>query len=168
MVALDDGAAEARLNDELRALLNDAACHDIKGYITCSYSESPKVAKILKAWRMRDIVDVQLRGQEVPIIETIARIKHEPPASETLAIAGAELLADEELILLKRAFGDCSSVKLVKQTTGSAKVFLRIREPVEFARWARSPALFCQVRQGSKDYPRANKLPGVHHVACAV
>lgn len=123
IIALDDGTAEARLNDELRVLLNDAACHGIKGYITCSYSESPKVAEVLKAWRMRDIVDVKLRGQEAPIIETIARIEHEPPASETLAIEGADLLSDEELILLKRSFGDCFSVKLVKQTTGSAKVY---------------------------------------------
>jgi len=123
IVALDEGAAEAQLNDGLRILLNDAACHGIRGFITCSYSESPKVAEILKAWRMRDLIEVKRRGQEAPIIEAIARIKHEPPANETLAIAGADLLSDEELILLKRAFSDCSSVKLVKQTTGSAKVF---------------------------------------------
>lgn len=123
VIALDDGAAEARLNDELRDLLKDAACHGIKGFITCSYSDSPIVAQVLKTWRMGGIIDIQLRGQEAPIIETIARIKHEPPASETLTISGAELLSDEELVLLKRAFCDCSSVKLVKQTTGSAKVY---------------------------------------------
>lgn len=123
IIALDDGTVEARLSHELRILLNDAACHGIKCIITCSYSESPRVAEILQKWRMRDIVDVKLRGQEGPIIETIARIEHEPPVSETLAITGADLLTGEELILLKRAFGDCSSVKLVKQTTGSAKVY---------------------------------------------
>ena len=92
IIALDDRAADARLTDELRILLKDAACHGIKGFITCSYADSPKVAEILKAWRMRDIIDVKLRGQEASIIETIARIEHEAPVSESLVITGADSL----------------------------------------------------------------------------
>lgn len=125
IVAFDNGCVTPWLNETLRDFLHEAACHGIRCFIVCSMLDSSAVAEALKTWRLNEsrVVDIELREREASLIETVARLKHEPAASDSLIISGDEKLSDEERILLRRAFSDCSTVKLVEQSTGTAKVY---------------------------------------------
>ncbi|RTM15383.1 MAG: hypothetical protein EKK33_02130 [Bradyrhizobiaceae bacterium] len=125
IVAFSNGCATPWLNDTLRDLLHEAACHGIRSFIVCSIYDSTAVANALKFWGLNDsrVVDIELQERQASLIERVARLKDEPAASDSLVISGDEALTDEERILLRRSFSDCSTVKLVQQSTGTAKVY---------------------------------------------
>ena len=123
IVAIDPGLADDLLCDPVRALLGEATQHGIGCFVSCTIEDSSRVAAELKRWGLRPSVDILIRGQELPPIETIARRRYEPSVNANLQLEGHDPLFAEERILLRRSFSDCESVKLVRQTTGSTKVF---------------------------------------------
>lgn len=123
IVALDDGAATAALQTDTEAMLREALAHGLKAFVSCSFNDATAVAVALRDWRLNGVVGVSSRGEECELLEEIVRVREQPTINASLQVVGGESLSPEEEILLKRAFGDCSSVKLVKQSTGSAKVF---------------------------------------------
>jgi hypothetical protein len=123
VVALDDGAATASLQTGTETVLRDALAHGLAAFVSCSFNDATAVAVALENWRLDGIVLVTPRGEESELIEEIVRVREQPTINVSLQVIGGEPLSSEEEILLKRAFGDCSAVKLVKQSTGSAKVF---------------------------------------------
>jgi hypothetical protein len=63
-------------------------------------------------------------NREADVSEEIARWDAGPAWTGSLEVVGASDVGAEDLILLRRSFSDCSSIKLVKQTEGhSAQVF---------------------------------------------
>ncbi len=123
VVALDDGAATAALQAGTETVLRDALAHGLGAFVSCSFDDATAVAVALENWRLDGIVAVSPRGEESELLEEIVRVREQPTINASLRVVGGEPLSSEEEILLKRAFGDCSAVKLVKQSTGSAKVF---------------------------------------------
>jgi hypothetical protein len=123
IIAVDDGSVASVLGDSTGSWLREAVSHGLSAFVSCSFADATAVAEALKSWRISSCVEICLRGDEDRPIEQIARVKHEPPINDGLRVHGGVRLTPEETILLKRAFGDCSSVRLVKQPTGSAKVF---------------------------------------------
>lgn len=123
IVALDDGAAAAALQTDTEAMLREALAHGLEAFVSCSFNDATAVAVALRDWRLNGVVGVSSRGEEYELLEEIVRVREQPTINASLQVVGGESLSPEEEILLKRAFGDCSAVKLVKQSTGSAKVF---------------------------------------------
>jgi hypothetical protein len=121
VVALDDGAATAALQTGTETVLRDALAHG--AFVSCSFNDATAVAVALENWRLDGIVAVSPRGEESELLEEIVRVREQPTINASLQVVGGEPLSSDEEILLKRAFGDCSAVKLVKQSTESAKVF---------------------------------------------
>ena len=123
IVAVDQGSVDSLLSDAVRVLLSEATLHGLPGFVSCTVDDATEVAATLQRSRLRPTIEIMIRGKELGAIEAIARCKHEPPANAGLKLQGDDQLSREERILLRRAFTDCTSVKLVKQTTGTAKVF---------------------------------------------
>jgi len=78
------------------------------------HHNAEKRVKVL-ARNLQDDVD------ELP--EDFARFEIGPQQSPRVQIEGGSTLREEDLVLLRRAFSDCTQVRLQKMTTGTALVF---------------------------------------------
>ncbi|UGA42178.1 hypothetical protein HU230_0028245 [Bradyrhizobium quebecense] len=114
IVALDDGTSTAGLQTDTATMLRKALAHGLMAFVSCSFNDATAVAVALKNWRLNGIVGILPRGEESDLLEEIIRVREQPTINAELQVVGGESLSSEEEILLKRAFGDCSTVKLVK------------------------------------------------------
>jgi Phosphotransferase enzyme family len=181
IVAIRAGATASVLDDQLQDTLRLAVHHGLKASITCSYDDVPAVGLALKAWRLNRSIEAGLHGQESELIEKIARARLEPAFNESLKIEGAGELSVEESILLGRSFGDCVSVRLVRQTTGSAKVycaFANLRDsragplPLPFfVKFGRAQAVETELtnyKECTTLYIPFNQRPNLDHDRCLI
>lgn len=102
--------------------LHQALCHGLRIIILADLEKIPSVNKFISALCMD--IEPWARNCEKDIPETIARYEPGPSWSGVVEIHCDSSLDEEKMLLIRRAFGDCISVKLVTQTEGrSAQVF---------------------------------------------
>lgn len=104
------------------AALREALLHGLRVIFLTDLEQIPAILQRVR--HMTPDPDVRLRDHEKDIPETIARYDVGPSWSGTVEVEGDQKLNEEEKLLVRRAFGDCLSVKLIAQTEGrSARVF---------------------------------------------
>jgi hypothetical protein len=98
--------------------------HGIKPVILGDLACIASIDKFLKSLPYDTKLTAWARNREVEIAEEIARSDPGPRWSGSVKIEGDEDLSSEDKILLRRAFSDCSEIKLTFEPGGrSAKVF---------------------------------------------
>lgn len=119
---LPPGGDGALLSKKWETEIREAIQHGVKVIVLADLEHVPSVERYNKTLPRR--FELWTREREKDVAEEIVRHHCGPAWSGTVAIEGESTLCDEDQLLLHRVFGDCISVKLIRQPGGrSAKVF---------------------------------------------
>jgi hypothetical protein len=124
VIALGPAPANEREAAETADRLKLALRHGLHCTVLAPLKRIPEVQSFVKSLVFGQQIVLWEASRQVYVPEQAARTSPGPPWKDTIEVRGEGSLGDEDRILLRRAFHDCTSVSLVAETQGrSAKVF---------------------------------------------
>jgi len=159
VIALGSEPASEQDGAEMASLLKSALRHGLHCTLLAPLARIPNIKSFLRSLIFGSQIVLWEAGRELHVPEQVARTSPGPPWKDTIEVSGEESLRDEDRILLRRAFHDCTTVSLVAETHGrSAQVFCvyaRLRDSAAgrlplpfFAKFDRYP----KIRRELKNY----------------
>ena len=122
--AMSDGGDGEYFVATYRKSFRTALSHGLMVIILADLERVPSISHRLRSLKFGYLASLQARNRENTIAETIARSEEAAAWSGNVTVSGDSDLCVEDNILVRRAFGNCVSVVLVREPGGhSAKVF---------------------------------------------
>lgn len=118
------GASKTTFGITYGNCLRRSLWHGLKAFILLDLADAREVGNYLNTLRYGREPRFLASQHEVTVPEEVARWDAGPAWSGTVEISADTQLTEEDEVLVRRAFGNCQSVKLVAESAGrSAKVF---------------------------------------------
>lgn len=173
--------SDSRAN-EITELLRAALRHGICCIVLAPLKRIPEIESLLKSLTFRPQVIIWDTSREPHVPETAARVEPGVPWSGTIEVNGEASLCEEDQVLLRRAFCDCTTVSLIAETQGRSarvyRVFAKLRDSAAgrlplpfFAKFDRYPKIKRELenyRNHTTLFIPFNQRPNVDPIRCVL
>lgn len=182
VIALGFQPESEKESEEIAELLRTALRHGVSCIVLAPLRRIPEIQSLLRSLPFGPQIILWDANREPHVPETAARVQPGAAWSSTIDVKGEDSLCEEDRVLLRRAFQDCTTVSLIAETQGRSarvyRVFAKLRDSAAgrlplpfFAKFDRYPKIKRELdnyRNHTTLFIPFNQRPNVDPVRCVL